>query len=173
MLTSEVLAFPSCSLLSLTRASACCCFCTFCGCCLGTSLSSLDCELLEDSVCISTYALSTFSWLLLREVAVAVGDTLRRDPKVSGWQADRAARAGWSAVFWGWDSQEDVRSSLAVCLGGCGPALLRSKHRNLRRGRRGGKAQAVTDDFERRSVSFYPMTGGAGVERAMLGSQRK
>lgn len=62
-----------------------------------------------------------------------------------------------------------MRSSLAVCLGGCGPALLRSKHRNLGRGRRGGKAQAVTDDFER-SVSFYPMTGGAGVERAMLGS---
>lgn len=66
-----------------------------------------------------------------------------------------------------------MRSSLAVCLGGCGPALLRSKHRNLGRRRRSGKAQAVTDDFERRSVSFYPMTGGAGVERAMLGSQRK
>lgn len=61
-------------------------------------------------MCISTYALNTFSWLLLREVPVAVGDTLRRDPKVSGWQADQAARAGWSAVFWGWDSQEDVRS---------------------------------------------------------------
>lgn len=115
-------------------------------------------------MCISTYALNTFAWLLLREVPVAVGDTLRRDPKVSGWQADRAAPAGWSAVFWGLDSQEDVRSSLAVCLGCCGPALLRSKHRNLGRGRRGGKAQAVTDDFER-SVSFYPMTGGAGVEK--------
>lgn len=60
-----------------------------------------------------------------------------------------------------------------MCLGGCWPDLLRGKQRILGRGGSAGKEKAMTDDFERRNLNTYPVTGGAGVERAKFESQWK
>lgn len=58
-------------------------------------------------------------------------------------------------------------------LRGCWPGLLRRKCRNLGREESAGKEKAVTNDFERRNLKFYPVTRGAGGERAKLGSYWK